>query len=252
MIDAFAALFSFWPLAYLTIGVALGIIVGSIPGLTASMLIALSLPLTFYMSSVDAMTLLIGMYVGGISGGLIAATLLRMPGTPASIMTTFDGFPMAQQGQGERALALGITASVVGGLISWVFLAVLSPPLADLALQFGPWEYFTMVLMALVMLASLSQGSMVKGLIAACLGMILAMPGIDPSIGQLRLTFGMDQMMGGLNLLPVLIGTFAISQILKDIINIEQRLEQVRVAKGRIAIKAKDFITHGPNLLRSS
>ncbi len=252
MIDAFVALFSFWPLTYLTIGVALGIIVGSIPGLTASMLIALSLPLTFYMSSVDAMTLLIGMYVGGISGGLIAATLLRMPGTPASIMTTFDGFPMAQQGQGERALALGITASVVGGLISWVFLAVLSPPLADLALQFGPWEYFTMVLMALVMLASLSQGSMVKGLIAACLGMILAMPGIDPSIGQLRLTFGVDQMMGGLNLLPVLIGTFAISQILKDIINIEQRLAQVRVAKGRIAIKAKDFITHGPNLLRSS
>ena len=93
MLEAFANLLAFWPLTYLALGVALGIVVGSIPGLTASMLIALSLPLTFYMSSVDAMTLLIGMYVGGISGGLIAATLLRMPGTPASIMTTFDGYP---------------------------------------------------------------------------------------------------------------------------------------------------------------
>ncbi len=252
MLEAFAALFQPWPLLYLAIGTALGIVVGSIPGLTASMLIALSLPLTFYMSSVDALTLLIGMYVGGISGGLIAATLLRMPGTPASIMTTFDGFPMAQQGRGERALALGIAASVIGGLISWVFLAVLSPPLANLALRFGPWEYFTMVLMALVMLASLSQGSLVKGLIAACLGMLLAMPGIDPSIGQLRLTFGWGQLTGGLALLPVLIGTFAISQILKDIINVDQRLEQVRVARGAVAIRARDLVTHGPNLLRSS
>ncbi|MEZ5861574.1 MAG: tripartite tricarboxylate transporter permease [Geminicoccaceae bacterium] len=252
MLEAFANLLAFWPLTYLALGVALGIVVGSIPGLTASMLIALSLPLTFYMSSVDAMTLLIGMYVGGISGGLIAATLLRMPGTPASIMTTFDGFPMAQQGKGERALALGIAASIIGGLISWVFLAVLSPPLANLALRFGPWEYFTMVLMALVMLASLSQGSLVKGLIAACLGMLLAMPGIDPSIGQLRLTFGWDKLTGGLALLPVLIGTFAISQILKDVIAIEQRLAEVKVMRRAVAIKARDLVTHGPNLLRSS
>ncbi|MEZ5864207.1 MAG: tripartite tricarboxylate transporter permease [Geminicoccaceae bacterium] len=252
MLQAFANLLAFWPLTYLALGVALGIIVGSIPGLTAPMLIALSLPLTFYMSSVDALTLLIGMYVGGISGGLIAATLLRMPGTPASIMTTFDGFPMAQQGRGERALALGIAASIIGGLISWVFLAVLSPPLANLALRFGPWEYFTMVLMALVMLASLSQGSLVKGLIAACLGMLLAMPGIDPSIGQLRLTFGWDKLTGGLALLPVLIGTFAISQILKDVIAIDQRLAEVRVTRRAVAVRARDLVTHGPNLLRSS
>lgn len=251
MFEAFANLMAFWPLVYLTVGVVLGITVGSIPGLTASMLIALSLPLTFYMSSVDAMTLLIGMYVGGISGGLIAATLLRMPGTPASIMTTFDGFPMSQQGHGERALALGITASVVGGVISWIFLALLSPPLANLALKFGPWEYFTLVLMALVMLASLSQGSMVKGLIAACIGVVFAMPGIDPSIGQLRLTFGWDQLMGGLNLLPVLIGTFAISQILKDIINIDQRIERMSVGR-RVQVRGSDLITHGPNLVRSS
>ena len=252
MLQSFANLFAFWPLFYLTLGVALGIVVGSIPGLTASMLIALSLPLTFYMDSVDAMTLLIGMYVGGRSGGLSAATLLRMPGTPASIMTTFDGYPMTRKGQGERALGLGITASVVGGLVSWVFLAVLSPPLADLALQFGPWEYFTMVLMALVMLASLSQGSLVKGLIAGCLGMLLAMPGIDPSIGQTRLTFGWHQLDGGLKLLPVLIGAFAVSQILKDIIDIEHKLGHVSVGRKGFFISLADFKTHGLNMLRSS
>lgn len=252
MLPAFINLFAFWPLFYLTIGVALGIGVGAIPGLTASMLIALTLPLTYYMDSVHALTLLIGMYVGGISGGLISATLLRMPGTPASIMTTFDGYPMTQKGQGERALGLGITASVVGGVISWVFLAVLSPPLADLALQFGPWEYFTMVLMALVMLASLSQGSLIKGLIAGCLGMVLAMPGIDPSIGQNRLTLGWHELEGGLQLLPVLIGAFAVSQILKDIIDIEMRLEPVAVGRKGIFLSLVDFRTHGANMLRSS
>ena len=139
LFNSFQYLFQLWPMFLLLLGVFLGIIVGSIPGLTTTMLITLTLPLTFFMESVNAITLLIGMYVGGISGSQIAATLLRMPGTPASIMTTFDGYPMSQQGKSERALALGITSSFIGGLISWLFLAILSPPLAKLALTFGPW-----------------------------------------------------------------------------------------------------------------
>ncbi len=252
MIDAFIALLAPWPIFYLLLGTALGIVIGAIPGLTASMLIALTLPLTFSMDASNAMTLLIGEYVGGISGGLIAATLLRMPGTPASIMTTLDGFPMAQQGRGERALGLGIAASFFGGLVSWGFLAVLSPPLANLALSFGPWEYFTLVLMALVMLASLSQGSMVKGLIAACLGMLFAMPGIDPSIGQLRLTFGFTDMTGGLSLLPVLIGTFAVSQIIKDVLSLDAPLPRVPVRGRAVVVGWRDLMRHLPNLARSS
>lgn len=247
---AFDYLFGFWPLVYLIIGTALGIVVGAIPGLTASMLISLTLPLTFYMNSVNALILLVGEYVGGISGGLIAATLLRMPGTPASIMTTFDGYPMARKGQPERALALGIMASVIGGIISWLFLAILSPPLARIALQFGPFEYFAMVMMALVMLASLSQGSLVKGLLAGCLGMVFAMPGIDPSIGQMRLTFGWHALDGGLNLLPVLIGAFAVSQIIKDIVEIERPMRRVPI--GRVIPTLADLKTQGANLLRSS
>ena len=250
MLDAFILLFAWENLLFLLIGTALGIVVGAIPGLTASMLIALTLPLTFHMDPVSAVTLLIGEYVGGISGGLIMAILLRMPGTPASIVTTFDGYPMAQKGLTERALALAIMASVVGGIISWGFLAGMSPTLAKFALKFGPWEYFTLVLMALVMLAVLSQGSMVKGLLGATLGMAFALPGIDSSIGQSRLTFGSDSLLAGFGLLPVLIGAFAISQILRDSAS-TKTIDKMELPKGRLPIYRKD-IKYGFRLLRGS
>ncbi|MEP3332219.1 tripartite tricarboxylate transporter permease [Sedimentitalea sp.] len=250
MVDAFFLLFEWQNLLFLFIGTALGIVVGAIPGLTASMLIALTLPLTFHMDPVSAVTLLIGEYVGGISGGLITAILLRMPGTPASIVTTFDGYPMAMQGRAERALALGIMASVIGGIISWGFLAGMSPALARFALQFGPWEYFTLVLMALVMLAVLSQASMIKGLLAAALGMAFALPGIDSSIGQERLTFGSTTMLSGFGLLPVLIGAFAISQILRDAAT-PQSGSAMAIPKKRLPIYRSDFRYAG-KLLRGS
>jgi len=252
MAEAFVTLFQFDNLLFLFIGTALGIVVGAIPGLTASMLIALTLPLTFHMDSVNAVTLLIGEYVGGISGGLITAILLRMPGTPASIVTTFDGYPMAQNGQPERALALGIVASVVGGIISWGFLAGMSPTLARFALQFGPWEYFSLVMMALVMLASLTQGSLVKGLMAAALGMAFALPGIDNSIGRARLTFDFDALLSGFGLLPVLIGAFAISQILREAAAPIKATKPISLPQRKLPVKARDLITFGPNLIRSS
>ncbi|MEO0383847.1 MAG: tripartite tricarboxylate transporter permease [Pseudomonadota bacterium] len=251
MLEAFQQLFEFQNILLLVIGTGLGIVVGAIPGLTASMLIALTLPLTFHMDPVGAVTLLIGEYVGGISGGLITAVLLRMPGTPASIVTTFDGYPMAQKNKAERALALAITASVVGGVLSWFFLAGMSPTLARFALQFGPWEYFTLVLMALVMLAVLAQGSLAKGLLAAALGMAFALPGIDSSIGQARLTFGSDTLLSGFGLLPVLIGAFAISQILRDA-SAPPIKKSIEAPKQRLPIYASDIRKHGPNMVRSS
>jgi len=250
MLDAFILLLQWQNLLFLLVGTALGIVVGAIPGLTATMLIALTLPLTFHMEPVSAVTLLIGEYVGGISGGLITAILLRMPGTPASIVTTFDGYPMAQRGLAERALALGIMASVVGGMISWVFLAGMSPALARFALQFGPWEYFALVLMALVMLAVLSQGSLVKGLMAAALGMAFALPGIDSSIGQSRLTFGSSTLLAGFGLLPVLIGAFAISQILRDSALVQSG-EKMPLPNRRLPIYNRDF-GYALKLLRGS
>jgi len=252
MLDAFQLLLQLDTLLLLLLGTALGIVVGAIPGLTASMLIALTLPLTFHMDSVNAVTLLIGEYVGGISGGLITAILLRMPGTPASIVTTFDGYPLARNGNPERALALGILASVVGGVISWGFLAGMSPALARFALQFGPWEYFALVMMALVMLASLTQGSLVKGLLAATLGMAFALPGIDSSIGQQRLTFGFDALLSGFGLLPVLIGAFAISQILREAAAPIHATRPPAIARARLPVHWSDARRHGPNMIRSS
>ncbi len=140
-------------------GTTLGVFVGAIPGLTGTMLIALTLPLTFGADPQYAMTLLISIYVGAISGGMISATLLRMPGTPASIVTTFDGYPMAQNGQPERALGLGIMASVTGGLISWCFLLTLAQPIARYSKEFGPFDYFSLVMMALVLIATIGRKS---------------------------------------------------------------------------------------------
>ena len=190
---SFGYLIQPWPLLLIALGTSLGIVVGAIPGLTGAMLIALTLPLTFRMSGVDALVLLVSMYVGAVSGGLISATLLRMPGTPASMMTTLDGYPMARGGRPGRALGLGITASVVGGLISWVFLVLLARPMAEVSTLLGPFEFFSLVLTALVLIASVSSGSLLAGVLAGCLGTLAAMPGTSP-IGQVRLTGGISQL----------------------------------------------------------
>lgn len=243
----------FTPLAffYVVLGTVLGISVGAIPGLTGAMLIALTLPLTYYMTPTDAVVLLTSMYVGAIAGGLITATLLRMPGTPSNVMTTFDGYPMARGGRPGRALGLGITASFVGGIISWIFLLLLAKPLSIWATRFGPFEYFTLIMMAMVLIASVSQGSLVKGLIAGLLGMLASMPGVDPSAGQPRLTFDWYMLNGGLKLLPVLIGVFAVSQIINDILELGKRVDRIEASSKGLLMSLRDWIKHGANMLRS-
>ena len=139
LITSFGNLFTPLPFIFLLTGVVVGVVVGAIPGLSGGMVIALTLPLTFLMDSTNALILLVSMYVGSTSGGLISATLMRMPGTPAAMMTILDGFPMAKAGKPGRALGFGIFASFIGGLVSWVFLATLSPPLAEIAVRFGPY-----------------------------------------------------------------------------------------------------------------
>lgn len=252
LIQALLAVLQPWPLFFIVLGTWAGIFVGAVPGLTGGMLISLCIPLTFYMDSTNALILMVAMYVGSVSGGLISAMLLRMPGTPSSIMTTFDGYPMAARGEPHRALALGIGASLFGGLIAGAFLVVLSPPLSRWALQFGPWEYFTMVLMAIVLIASLSQGSMVKGLLGGFLGMLFAMPGFNESDGQLRLTFGFDELSAGVHLLPMLLGIFVTSQIIKDALEIDRAPLALRVGRGRSWLGLRDWSRHWVNILRSS
>jgi len=241
-----------WPLSLVVIGTALGIVVGAIPGLTGAMLIALALPLTFAMDGADAMILLTSMYVGSISGGLISATILRMPGTPASMMTTLDGYPMAKGGQPGRALGFGITASFVGGIVSWLFLVGLSRPMADISTKLSPFDLFSLVLVALVLIAAVSEGSLVRGVLSGLLGILAAIPGASPATGEVRWTFGMSELSDGLKLLPVLIGLFAVSQVIHEIVYLDQHGERVSVNRRGIFMRLADWKAQAVNLLRSS
>ncbi|MAG94985.1 MAG: hypothetical protein CMJ48_14760 [Planctomycetaceae bacterium] len=251
-LEALTSLFTPATFCWMMLGTSLGIVVGAVPGLTGAMLIALTLPLTFAMPYNDALVILISMYVGSISGGLITATLLRMPGTPASIMTTLDGYPLAQSGRPGRALGLGISASFVGGLVSFVFLLLLAKPIAVWSTKFGPFEFFSLVLMALVLIASVSGRSLLRGVLSGCLGILLAMPGVSPVTGEFRLTFGFAEMTNGLQLLPVLIGLFAISQIINDILTIDQPGTAIAMSRRGMFLSLSDWKDQTVNLVRSS
>ena len=232
------------------LGVVLGIIVGAIPGLTGAMLISLTLPLTFSMGGQEALTLLVAMYVGSVSGGLITATLLHMPGTPASVITTLDGYPMAKAGRAGRALALGIGASLVGGLISWCALVLVAKPIARLSTALGPFEYLALVIMALVLVIGVSGSSLMRGALSCAIGILCALPGIAPGSGDTRLTFGFSEMDDGFKLLPVLIGLFAMSRILKP-----QQTGSTAVGielGGRLLLRWSEWRQQIANLLRSS
>jgi putative tricarboxylic transport membrane protein len=239
-------------LVLMALGTSLGVMVGAIPGLTGAMLIALTLPLTFSMSGESALVLLISMYVGSVSGGMITATLLRMPGTPASIMTTLDGYPMAKQGKPGRALGLGVVASFVGGMISWGFLVALAGPMAGWSTKFGPFEFFALVMMAMVLIASVGGKSLMKGLLAGFLGILATMPGTTPATGQLRWTFGVHAMDDGFKLLPVLIGLFAVNQIIRDIAHLDEPMEKIELKREGMFLSLKDWLKNLPNLVRSS
>ena len=252
MIDGILGTFTWFQMAFIFAGVFSGIVVGAIPGLTGSMLIALTLPITFHMSALHATTLLVAMYVGSIAGGLITATLLRMPGSPAAVMTTLDGYPLAKSGKPGRALGFGITASFIGSLVAWVALAVISEPLSELAVRLTPFDYFALVMMAMALIASVAGGDVIKGLITGFLGMLVTFPGIDPSGGEVRLTFGANDLIGGFKLLPVLIGVFAVSQIFADALDMKSRRETVEFSGRGMFMSFRDLKEQAVNLFRSS
>ncbi len=227
LIQAAQTLFD--PLAFLcmVLAMAYGILLGAIPGLTATMAVALIIPLTYTLPKSVAMCLFVAVYIGGISGGLISAILLRMPGTPSSISTTFDGYPMAQKGMAGRALGTGILASFVGGTFGAVALLLIAPPLADLAVNFGPYEYATLALFALSMVSSLSEKDKLKGLLSALLGLFFACVGQSPIDGTRRFTFGSAEMTGGFEILSVLIGLFAVSELLNTSANLHAAADKL-------------------------
>src|SRR5688500_4454184 len=201
----------------LVIGTLIGVIGGSLPGITNTMTVIMVLPFTFGMEPLQGLAAMIGVYIGGESGGLIASCLLGIPGKPSSIATMFDGFPMSQKGEPGRALWLGIWASVFGGMLGGIFLVGTTEPLARIALAFGPWEYFALFVFALSMVAGLTGASLPKGLLAGAIGLVVTVMGNDPVMGQPRLTLGIRFLEGGIPFLPVLIGVFAFAQIMSEV-----------------------------------
>ncbi|MDO5612524.1 MAG: tripartite tricarboxylate transporter permease [Paracoccus sp. (in: a-proteobacteria)] len=240
----------------IVIGVGVGIVFGAVPGLTAVMAIALCLPMTYGLSPGAGMALLIALFVGATSGGLISAILLKIPGTPSSIATTFDGAPMMEKGEGAKALGVGIVFSFIGTLISIAALMFIAPWLAQVALSFGPHEYFAIAVFSLTLIATLSSGSMAKGVFAGVLGFAVSTVGIAPVDATTRFTFGRVELNAGFSILTVLVGMFAVAEIIKVAEGArtadpnDGRARMVRI-KG-FGFSLAEFIGQIPNAIRSA
>jgi putative tricarboxylic transport membrane protein len=197
----------------IVVGSTLGLIVGTIPGLTATMAVALILPLTFDMDFVTSIMLLVGAYKGGIFGGSITAILLNTPGTPASAATVLDGYALTKQGKGVKALKMAKYSSCLADLGSDLVLIAVAAPLASVALKFGPPEIAMLIVFSLTIIAGVAGKSILKGLIAGALGLLLATVGLDPIMTTRRFVFDQADLDSGLSLIPVLIGLFALSEV---------------------------------------
>ncbi len=238
-------------LLMLVIGSIGGVAIGALPGLTATMAVAVMTPLTYGMSTESAFALLLGAYCAGVYGGCITAVVAKIPGTPSSIMTMLDGYPMGQRGEAGKAIGIATVSSVIGGFISVLILALFAPVIANFALDFSAQEYFAIALFGLSVIAYISHGSMVKGLLSGCLGLLLATIGCDPMDGYGRYTLGSFNLLSGLELLPLLIGMFGIAEVL---CTAEQRMGQVAVMRqiGRVVPTWKEMKALLPTIARGS
>ena len=208
---------SLLPLISTCVGVFVGLLVGMVPGMTISTGIIVVLPVTFVLPADIAIALLLGLYVGGMTGGSFSAILLNIPGTPSASATAIDGFALAANGEAGRALGVAITASFVGGFFSFLCLFFIAPLLADVALEFRTEDMFSLVFFGLTIICSFAAKSLVKGLLSAALGLALVTIGQDPVMGTSRFTFGEANLMGGVNFLTAMIGLFAIPQLVDNL-----------------------------------
>lgn len=248
--EGFAALLDLRIILMIIGGVAGGIAIGALPGLTATMGVALLLPLTFGMDAISGILLLLGIYAGAIYGGSISAILLKTPGTPAAAATVLDGFQMSNRGEAGRALGISTVSSFGGGVISVILLVLISPQLAKLALKFSSAEYFALAMFGLSIIASISGKHLLKGLIAGVIGLLVSTIGIDLTTGYQRFTFGNINLFNGFSFISVMIGLFALSQ---TFISIETMVKKVVVKQkvDRVLPTRKDLKRIAPSVVRS-
>lgn len=215
----------------LILGTFMGIIFGVIPGLSATLGVTLMIPFTFGMSPHVGLTLLVAIFVGGVSGGLITAILLNIPGGPANLITCWDGYPMSKKGFPAEALSVAVFGSLIGGTFSAIVLFSLAPQLARVALTFGSWEYFAVCLMGLSFVSSTAGKDTVKGLLGAAIGLVLGSVGMDFLSGVTRLTFGNWQLHGGLHVLVIMMSFFAVREILDQVNSLGQQRKIIQVKR---------------------
>ena len=223
--------------------VALGIVFGAIPGLSATLGIALLLPITFGLSTETSFVMLLAIWIGGVSGTFISAVLIGIPGSSSAIATCFDGYPMTQKGQASKALGIGMTASFIGTVCSVAIATVLSPVIAEAALHLGPWEYFSLCFCAITLIASLSKGNIFKGIMSAGIGLLMGCIGMDPINGATRFTFGNVYLTSGISTVAQMLGMFAMCQIIRDNAKGEAKMPDVDVKNMKgLGIGFKDII----------
>ncbi|MDF2616097.1 MAG: trap-t family transporter [Sedimentibacter sp.] len=211
-------------------GTVIGVIFGALPGVSASMAVVLGLTFTYGLDPVTSIAFLVAVYCAAITGGGITAILFKIPGTPSSAPTTFDGHPMAQNGQPMKALSISLICSSIGGIFAAIAMFLISPQLSTAALKFGPSELFAISFMGLSVLTALDEGNVLKTLISGLLGLWLATVGMDPIDGFARFTWGNSTLLSGIEMIPVMIGMFAITQILKETKD-RSKLENLNEAK---------------------
>jgi len=214
----------------MALGIGLGMLVGAFPGITATMAVALASGFTLTLSPVEGLAVLLSIYTGANFGDRIPAILVNTPGTPAAIATTFDGYPLAKQGKAGLALVVSGFVTAVGILLSMVVFSVAAVPIASFALQFGPYEFFALVVLGLTVMISISSNSLIKGVIAGLFGLFLATVGRDPMTADPRFTFGLDVLSDKLDFIAVVIGVFGIAEVLDQMIS-HNKLRLKPVAK---------------------
>jgi len=242
----------FYNLIFIFLGVTTGIIIGALPGLTAVMGVSLLLPFTFGIDALKALLMLAGVYIGGIYGGSISAILIRAPGTPAAAATISDGYALTQSGKARQALEIALWSSCFAGFLSVIALIMVAPQLAKFALKFGPPEIFTLALFGLTIIASLSQKSLIRGLISGILGLFLATVGIDPIRGLPRYVFGVTNLLGGITFIPALIGLFALSEVFRQLEIIFLKKVALKAVLEKKGLSIKKFFTYIPTIVRGS
>jgi len=241
----FTAILTVSNLIWITFGGFLGTIIGMLPGIGPATGIAILIPLTFGMNPTTALATMVSIYFGAMFGGSRASILLNTPGDGGAIAATFDGYPMAQKGKAGEALAMSAVASIIGGIIAVIFLAILSQPISNLAIQFGPQQYTMLMLFALVATSTISRGNMLKGMLATFIGLMVATIGADHLTGTTRFTMGISELYQGIDFLILIIGFYAIGEVYTNFDNLlylkENERHESEIEVGKVGFSKDEF-----------